>query len=291
MEAFIGSASQVISTPQAKLPCVSKTTKTTKSMLVMSMNNRKSRFGFGKFFNNKNNKFNGKNNNNNNGGFNGNGNGNNNDNNGNFAASSGGGDKSSNPLLAFWAGYNSALESKPILIKALTSLVGFALGDALAQKFLGAKDQPFDWARLGRMAAFGFLLHGTTGHFFYGALDRAIPGTEAWKVAAKVAIDQILWAPIFTVMFFSFIGAAEGRSVKEITEKVKRDLWTGVTASWKVWPFVHAINFRFIPTSQRLLYINSIQILYNVFLSMIANKKVEAPAPPPAAAPVKGKKK
>ena len=37
----------------------------------------------------------------------------------------------------------------------------------------------------------------------------------------------------------------------------------------------HTINFRFVPSSQRLLYINSIQIGYNVFLSFLGNKSVD----------------
>ena len=32
-----------------------------------------------------------------------------------------------------WAAYNEALEKKPLITKALTSLVGWALGDLLAQ--------------------------------------------------------------------------------------------------------------------------------------------------------------
>ena len=45
-----------------------------------------------------------------------------------------------------------------------------------------------------------------------------------------------------------------------------------VTGSWKVWPIAHTINFRFIPSSQRVLYINSIQIGYNCFLSVISSR-------------------
>lgn len=45
-----------------------------------------------------------------------------------------------------------------------------------------------------------------------------------------------------------------------------------VKGSWKVWPLAHAINFRFIPSSQRVLYINSIQIGYNCFLSIISSR-------------------
>jgi protein Mpv17 len=45
--------------------------------------------------------------------------------------------------------------------------------------------------------------------------------------------------------------------------------------SWAVWVPAHTINFAFIPPSQRLLYINSIQIGYNIFLSFLGNKKAD----------------
>lgn len=143
-------------------------------------------------------------------------------------------DGPSNPFMQLWSAYNGALESKPILTKAITSLVGFSIGDLLAQKFLGEEGAAVDTWRIARMAAFGFLIHGPTGHYFYSALDRVIVGKTPLKVASKVFVDQVMWAPIFTVIFFSFLGAAERKSGSEIVEKVKADTWDGVKASWKV---------------------------------------------------------
>ena len=171
-----------------------------------------------------------------------------------------------------WAAYNNKLETNPILTKALTSMIGFTLGDILAQNFVEKKGE-YDIMRTIRLASFGFLIHGTTGHWFYGKLDKAIPGTGAMQVFSKVGIDQVLWNPIFGVMFFSYMGFTNGDGPAAVAAKVKRDLMTQVTGSWTVWPIAHAINFRFIPTSQRLLYINTIQIFYNVFLSIIGNKE------------------
>lgn len=79
-------------------------------------------------------------------------------------------------------------------------------------------------------------------------------------MAVKVAADQVLWAPIFTAMYFSYLGLAEGRSLDYIQAKIQNDTMAGVTASWKVWPIVHAVSFRFVPTELRILYINSIQV-------------------------------
>lgn len=39
------------------------------------------------------------------------------------------------------------------------------------QKQFVAKGEAFDYKRLARMAAFGFLFHGTISHFFYGAVS------------------------------------------------------------------------------------------------------------------------
>ncbi|CAM9659511.1 unnamed protein product [Pylaiella littoralis] len=169
-----------------------------------------------------------------------------------------------------WDAYNGALADKPILVKACTSLVGFSIGDFLAQK--GTSKGKFSYERLARMAAFGFLFHGTISHFFYNALDEALPGTAAMTVIQKVVIDQVFWAPIFTLIFFTWIGITSGNTPNEIVNKVKSDLIQGVVGSWTVWPLAHTINFKFVPTEQRLLYINSIQIFYNVFLSIIGSK-------------------
>ncbi|KAL1529253.1 hypothetical protein AB1Y20_000207 [Prymnesium parvum] len=180
-------------------------------------------------------------------------------------------DGSSNPLTRLWKQYEESLDAKPLLMKALTSMVGFALGDILAQNFI-QKGDSFDWARFFRLTSFGFLVHGTTSHYFYGFLDGKIPGTGAKPVFSKVFIDQVLWNPIFGIMFFSYVAAFELKGIGYVKDKVQNELLTQVFGSWKVWPLAHAINFRFIPSSQRVLYINTIQIGYNCFLSLIANR-------------------
>eukprot|EP00953_Heterococcus_sp_UTEX-ZZ885_P023746 13040-Heterococcus_DN1.PRE.4 len=181
-----------------------------------------------------------------------------------------------------WAAYNNALTAQPLLVKAATSFTGFTVGDILAQKVRAPRKWPraccssqcfrtagayrrglctllntssctalnyrydkYDFMRTLRLGSFGALVHGPTGHFFYGMLDRKLPGTSPTTVATKVAIDQ-------------------GKSAAQIVDKIQADLQTAVMGSWAVWIPAHTINFRFVPSSQRLLYINSIQIGYNV---------------------------
>lgn len=123
------------------------------------------------------------------------------------------------------------------------------------------------------MSVFGFIYHGPSGHYFYNWLDSKIEGSEAPKVALKVGIDQLLWCPIFMSVFFTYLGLVNGDGFAAIGDKIKNDLFTAVKGSWKVWPVVHAINFRFIQTKHRLVFINSVQIAFNMFLSLIGSRK------------------
>ena len=178
---------------------------------------------------------------------------------------------------SFWRRYEELLLSRPVLVKALTSFVGFVLGDVLTQCFIqrsrsSSTLSSFDWMRLLRLASFGLLVHGPSSHVFYGALDRRIPGTSSGIVIAKVTIDQLFWSPCFSVLFFGYTSALEMRGTQYVVEKIQAESFVQVVGSWHVWPVAHAINFRVVPTEQRVLFINSVQVGYNCFLSFIANR-------------------
>ena len=79
---------------------------------------------------------------------------------------------------------------------------------------------------------------------------------------------------LYTFINFRFV-VVVGKSFDSYVQKIKQDLKTAVMGSWAVWVPAHTVNFAFIPSSQRLLYINTIQIGYNIFLSFLGNKKVE----------------
>jgi len=170
--------------------------------------------------------------------------------------------------------YSNALDEKPILMKALTSLVGWFLGDLLAQLFIAGG--PVDYKRLATLSFFGFIYHGPSGHYFYNWLDDKIPGTDAVPVFTKVAVDQLFWCPIFMSVFFAYLGVVNGDSVATIGNKIRDDLLTACKGSWKVWPLVHMINFKFVSNKWRIPYINAVQIAFNMFLSLLGAKKGSA---------------
>lgn len=171
-----------------------------------------------------------------------------------------------------WDAYNTALEETPLMAKCGTSLTGFTIADIMTQTLI--EKIPFDLKRVIRMGSFGALCHGSTGHYFYGFLDGVMPGTDPLTVATKVLIDQTLWAPIFMVMFFTYMGLFD-MAPATIIPTIKKLIFVAVSSSWKCWIPAHTINFAFIPSNLRLFYINAVQIGFNCFLSIIGSKGVK----------------
>jgi protein Mpv17 len=68
-------------------------------------------------------------------------------------------------------------------------------------------------------------------------------------------------------MLYIFIGIIGGSTPKLILNKIKNDLFYTILGSWMIWPLAHKINFTWIPTKMRLMYINLVQLIYNIFLS------------------------
>lgn len=59
-------------------------------------------------------------------------------------------------MSGIWAAYNKALAANPLLVKALTSLTGFTVGDILAQKFI-SPEKKYDFVRTLRLGERLFL--------------------------------------------------------------------------------------------------------------------------------------
>ena len=52
-----------------------------------------------------------------------------------------------------------------------------------------------------------------------------------------------------------------------------------VIAGWKLWVPAHAINFGFVPSSQRVLYVNTVAIAWTYILSTAAAGKQQQQQP------------
>ncbi|GMH40368.1 hypothetical protein BSKO_08272 [Bryopsis sp. KO-2023] len=171
-----------------------------------------------------------------------------------------------------WALYNRLLNSHPILSRSVTSCLGLMAGDLLAQ---AAARKPYSRERTLRFAAFGFVLHGPGLYAFYTNLDKFVFPNDRFStktVITKVVIDQCVWAPSFTCVFYAFMKAMERKS-HETGKTIREKFWPTLTAGYSFWVPAHLVNYRLIPPAQRVLYVNAVNIIWNAILSTIAEKK------------------
>lgn len=118
-----------------------------------------------------------------------------------------------------------------------------------------------------------------------------------------MALDKLLLSPIGICLFYSIIKTMEGRLLfhyplhaysaayahlmyrvhhllytllytsaccfagqpDKITQTLKDKFWPTLLAGYAVWPLAHVINFRFIPNSQRVLYINAVNVSFLIY--------------------------
>ena len=89
-------------------------------------------------------------------------------------------------------------------------------------------------------------------------------------IAARVACDQLIFAPVFIGLFLSSMAVMEGGSPEK---KLEKSYWPALQANYMLWPFVQLVNFKFVPLHHRVLFVNVISIGWNCFLSMLNSAK------------------
>lgn len=126
----------------------------------------------------------------------------------------------------------------------------------------------YDWQRLGHMF-FAGLIQGPPQHYFYKKLDAVLPNRDWRSMCKKIFLDQTVCSPVCIVLFFFGVGIFEKNNLTEIWTELRSKCWTIYTADWLVWPPNQFINFYFLPPAYRVIYINVVTTMYNVFLSYV----------------------
>ncbi|KAI0203531.1 hypothetical protein F4808DRAFT_457804 [Astrocystis sublimbata] len=167
--------------------------------------------------------------------------------------------------------YQRSLTTRPLLTQSLTTAVLFAVGDITAQQVVEKKGwQKHELARTGRMFAYGGAVFGPAATTWFKILSqKVVLRNKNAEILARVACDQLIFAPTFIGIFLSTMAVLEGGSPKE---KLDKSYWPALSTNWMVWPFVQMANFKFVPLHHRVLAVNVVSIGWNCYLSMVNSK-------------------
>ncbi|CAN7049454.1 unnamed protein product [Brassica rapa subsp. trilocularis] len=204
-------------------------------------------------------------------------------------------------MIKLWRWYQRCLTVHPVKTQVISSGFLWGFGDVTAQYIthstakpppppllrLSDKDKEADrdaefkvnWKRVAITSMFGLGFVGPVGHFWYEGLDkfiklklRYVPKSTRF-VAAKVAMDGLIFGPIDLLVFFTYMGYATGKNTSEVKEGLKRDFLPALALEGGAWPLLQIANFRYVPVQYQLLYVNIFCLIDSAFLSWVDQQK------------------
>ena len=157
------------------------------------------------------------------------------------------------------------------------------------------RDQPppFDFERLTRFMAYGFIMSPLQFQWF-SFLSKAFPvtkGSGTLPAFKRMACDQLIFAPIGLAAFFTFMTIAEGGGRRAISRKFQDIYLPSLKANWMIWPVVQILNFRVVPVPFQIVsltvnnvcsmintmqpFVSSVGIVWTCYLSLTNSSEEE----------------
>ncbi|KAI9346078.1 hypothetical protein DFJ73DRAFT_838237 [Zopfochytrium polystomum] len=179
--------------------------------------------------------------------------------------------------------YDRLLNRFPTLTQAGTCGLLFIAGDVMAQQLVERRGlRRHDAVRTAQLAAYGGLVAGPAIGLWYPFLQRAVTLKSPFQaLLARVAADQLIFAPTFIACFFSFNALVAGEGVAGIKNRLSQGYVPALLNNWIVWPPVQLANFHLVPVLYRSLVVNTTATGWNTYLSyMNASIKSKTAAEP-----------
>ena len=130
---------------------------------------------------------------------------------------------------------------------------------------------PLDFERLTRFMSYGFLMAPLQFHWF-GFLSRTFPlikgGRSTFPALQRVALDQLIFAPVGLGIFFTFMTVAEGGGRRAVMKKFQDVYLPALRANYMVWPAVQVLNFRVVPLQFQIPFVSTVGIAWTAYLSL-----------------------
>ena len=98
-----------------------------------------------------------------------------------------------------------------------------------------------------------------------------------FSILQKAALGQFFFAPPLFCVFFAAALLQNGQfTLSNWINKIRQDLVKGWVGGIGFWPFVNYISYAHIPQKWIPLFVNVMGLIFNIYVSIIANLKKSA---------------
>jgi len=153
-----------------------------------------------------------------------------------------------------------------LLPSMLTYSVLYPSANIVQQKCFRDSEE-LDWQEVGRFLVYGGLCHAPLVYNWLRLAARLFPKATLGHLAAKVAMDQTMFAPVGLTCFYVGLSTLEGKG-REAVFAEWRDKFPNTWAiSVFIWPILQTINFKFVPAPYRPIYVGVFSFFWTTGLS------------------------
>lgn len=173
--------------------------------------------------------------------------------------------------------FRRSLKNHPIITNATVYASFYTAAELSQQTFnkIYSPDKPdYNFAAAARIAGVGGTVYAPTLYVWYKYLDKKFMGTAYKMVFAKVAADQFLMSPILLATFYTAMAVLERR--QDLFEEIREKYWPTFLANQMFWIPGQTINFYFIPSHLRVVYVASVSFVWINIMCYIKRQKLKS---------------
>lgn len=178
-----------------------------------------------------------------------------------------------------WALYQSSLHQRPLLTKTITAASIMSISDIASQSIVKDKEC-LDWKRVAQVATTGFIWSAPLAHYWYGTLEKVVPHfmdsskNKTLGVMVRLVLESMLFSPLAVAGYLILRTLFEGQGLGQVKDKLRTKWKTALLASWKFWNIASVANYAIVPLPFRVLYVNSLSLLWNGYMTYLNSLKI-----------------
>eukprot|EP00871_Galdieria_phlegrea_P004276 jgi/Galph1/484/GphlegSOOS_G5244.1 len=187
-------------------------------------------------------------------------------------------------LLLAWRSYLRKLQTDPLVTKSVTSGIISSLSTILSTIIEGKQLKS---SKVIHEFTIGLVVRLTESqnirapliHYFHTILDKLIfrnaRQTSPFVVLAKVLLDQFVFSPPFTALYYYVTALVNDEPIRPTSQKIRSELLGVMKRSWSLWIPVNVINYALVPLELRVLFSNIIDVFWTAYLISTVSHSID----------------